>query len=111
MAKYLKIATTGEMVVVDLGNKFAGLQELYQATSSDIVQMVQLDDLTMWVDEEGKFNGKEQNELATKMFWDVFGPYDVIMGDALITGDEDADGNLLGFTDDQIDIIKQLALS
>lgn len=112
MAKYLKIATTGEMTTVDLGDRFAGLDDLYVATRCNIVQMVQLDGVTMWMDEEGKFTGKVRNQVATKMYWDAFGPYtDLIMGDVLITGDEDSEGNLLGFSDDQIAKIKELALN
>lgn len=112
MAKYLKISTTGEMTTLDLGDKFADLAELYKATNCDMIQMIQLDGVTMWLDEEGKLTGKAPNAIATAMFWDVFGPYtDIIVGDVLITGDEDEEGNLLGFTDEVLESIKHLALN
>lgn len=102
MAKYLKIAASGEITTVDLGDRFAGLDDLYVATRSNIVQMLRVDGLTMWLDEEGKFTGKLVNEIATKMFWKSFGAVDYIMGDVLLSKGEDSDGNLLGLTDDQI---------
>lgn len=112
MAKYLKISTTGEMTTLDLGDKFADLAELYKATGCDMIQMIEVDGVTMWLDEEGKLTGKPANKIATQMFWNTYGPYsDVIVGDVLITGDEDEQGNLLGFTDEELETIKHLALN
>lgn len=112
MAKYLKIATSGEMTTLDSGDKTADLAFLYENTGSEMIQMIVLDGVTMWLDEEGKLRQRAVNQIATQMFWDVFGPYsDVIVGDVVITADEDEDGNLLGFSEEQISKIKELALS
>ena len=112
MAKYLQITTTGEFNTIDLGENFATLSDIYEATKCEMVQIVQIaDGLTMWLDEEGKYSGRLVNDTATTMFWNAFGATDYIMGDVLLTGDEDSDGNFLGFSDDRIAEITDLVLN
>jgi hypothetical protein len=103
MAKYLQITTAGEFNTIDLGEFFAGLDDIYEATKCQMVQIVQLEDgLTMWVDEEGKYSGRLVNDTATTMFWNAFGATDYIMGDVILTGGEDSKGRITGLSDKKI---------
>ena len=46
----------------------------------------------MWVNEEGKLTGLPQNPIATALFVDEYGTRDVILGDVIITGGIDHEG-------------------
>ena len=102
MAKYLQITTAGELNTIDFGDKFAKIEDIYEATKCEIVQVIGLNGVSMWLDEEGKYSGRLVNDTATTMFWNAFGATDYIMGDILLTGDEDSEGRLLGFSDERI---------
>ena len=67
------------------------------------------DTLNMWVNEEGKLINLPPNFVATQLWSAVFGPTDIIVGDAIFTGGADDDGNTLGLTDSQVE--RLLALS
>jgi hypothetical protein len=59
--------------------------ELYTHTKSTIVQMIDMPDgRLMWMDEEGKLNGKEPNPVATKLVEKWLLPGDYIAGHALV---------------------------
>jgi hypothetical protein len=61
------------------------LAELYAHTQCQIVQMIPMPDgRTMWFDEEGKMNGKEENPTATDMVAKWLLPGDYIVGHALV---------------------------
>ena len=63
----------------------------------------------MWLNEEGKINGLQPNVLATLLWNKMFPNADVIMGDVVITGGADEEGNSLGLKDsDIIDIMTLL---
>ena len=58
----------------------------------------------MWVNEEGKMDGLPYNNIASRLFDKVFGVFvDEIVGDVIISGGTDDDGETLGLTDDQIE--------
>lgn len=58
------------------------------------IEAITLDNnFIMWCNEEGKLNGLPLNATATRIFHDIFGPQDVIVGDVLITNTtESGDG-------------------
>lgn len=105
MAKYLKITTNADILIIDSGDEYADLEFLYSQTMSEMVQMVGLGDVTMWLDEEGKLRGRQVNMIASQLFEEVHGAFDLIVGDVILTADEDEHGNLLGLTDEMIDKI------
>jgi hypothetical protein len=111
MAKYLKITTKGELLTIDTGDKYADLEFLYSQTMSEMVQMIGINGATMWLDEEGKLRGRDVNIIATDLYEQTYGPYDLIVGDVILTGDEDEDGNLLGFSDEEIAKMADLVLA
>jgi len=110
MAKYLKITTRGEVLTIDTGDKYANLEFLYSQTMSKTIEVVRLNGATMWLDEEGKLRGRDVNTIATDLYEQTYGPYDLIVGDVILTADEDENGNLLGFSDEQIEEIANKVL-
>jgi len=111
MAKYLKITTKGELLTIDTGDKYADLEFLYSQTMSEMIQMIGIKGATMWLDEEGKLRGRDVNIIATDLYEQTYGPYDLIVGDVILTGDEDENGNLLGFSDEEIAEMADLVLA
>lgn len=55
--------------------------------------------LTMWVNEYGKVHGLAPNRIASRLFRSVFGAYDIIVGNAVLTGGTDENGDVLGLDD------------
>lgn len=70
------------------------------------IQCVDLDEalegVTIWVNEEGKMEGLPYNALATLVWETSYGFTDVIVGNAVLTGGTDDDGETLGLTDEQV---------
>ncbi len=102
MAKYLQITTAGELNTIDFGDKFAKIEDIYEATKCEIVQVIGLNGVSMWLDEEGKYSGRLVNDTATTLFWNAFGATDYIMGDVILTGAEDSKGRITGLSDKKI---------
>ena len=59
------------------------------------------DDLTMWVNEEGKLQGLPVNESATVIFAAAFHVIDTIRGDVVLTGGTDEFGDIVALKDKQ----------
>jgi hypothetical protein len=57
---------------------------------------------TMYVNEDGKSKGLMFNTPATVLFQGDYGKTDVVVGDVVLVGFTDAEGNDTGLTDDQI---------
>jgi hypothetical protein len=107
MAKQaLVITTSGEMSVIDItGNELKTLQEKVGGW----VQAIDLtSSLTMWANEEGKLVGLPVNGFATELWESRFGATDIIVGDIVITGGADDEGETIGLTDAQVDALKSL---
>lgn len=102
MKTAIRITTTGEVTTLDLSTEpLATLQ----AGVGGLVQAVDLSQrLTLWLNEEGKVLGQEHNPYG-QFFWDkLFGAHtDYIVGDIVITGGTDEDGDTLGLTDEQVE--------
>lgn len=58
--------------------------------------------VSMWLNEEGKFSGLGVNQLATQLWNRSYGATDVIVGDVVLTGGTDEDGETLELTHEQI---------
>ena len=56
----------------------------------------------MWANENGKYECEFQNPIATALWAEMYGTTDVIMGDVVITGGSDDEGETLGLTNEQI---------
>jgi hypothetical protein len=102
--KVLKITTDNAVEVVENDEKFVGYRTLSDGVGGMIEIVTLSDELTMWVNEEGKMDGLPYNNIASRLFDKVFGVFvDEIVGDVIISGGTDDDGETLGLTDDQIE--------
>lgn len=109
--KALQINTDGTVEIIVNDDKFVGYSTLSGAVGGMIECVTFSDTLTMWVNEEGKMCGLPVNEYATRLFVANFGPFDTIVGNAILTGGADDDGETLGLTDGQIaDLVAELVV-
>lgn len=100
MHKVLTITTDNEVSIKEVDS--VEYETLYEAVNG-LVELVSInEDVDMWLNEDGKVNGLEPNVLATLLFNKVFPDFDVIMGDVIITGGADDEGNTVGLSDASI---------
>lgn len=108
MTLAIRITTAGAVEELDLSVEDS-LQVLQTAVGG-WVQAIDLDDdLTMWLNEEGKLEGLPHNPYA-QYAWDKrFGAHtDYTVGDVVFTGGTDDDGKTLGLDQDTADQIRMM---
>ena len=80
--------------------------DLLSKTVGGLIECVTLRDKEgtpdMWINENGKYSGLDQNPTATALWVDMYDLTDVIMGDVIITGGSDEEGETLGLSDEQV---------
>jgi hypothetical protein len=102
MRKALVIPFAGEAEVLDLDAPEGGLKVLQNAVGG-WVQAIDINEkVTMWLNEEGKMIGLPRNPIATALWTKTFGPTDIMVGNAVITGGVDEEGETIGLTDEQV---------
>lgn len=108
MKKAIAITTLGEVTIIDLNE---GSLEKMQKAVGGYVQAINLSEgVTMWCNEEGKMMSLPHNPFG-QAFWEIaypvseFGRTDYIVGDIVLTGSADDEGDMLGFTTQEIDEI------
>ena len=113
MAKAVIIRTDGKKEVVEFE-----IGKSYNLISTAVGGMIECISLTnvigqpdMWINENGKFSGLDQNPYATALWVDIYSTTDVIMGDVIITGGADEEGETLGLSDEQVDYFMGYASS
>ena len=89
--------------------------EFLQGVVGGWVQAVPLsgafEGMVLWVNEEGKFDSSLRlNTIATDFWVQSYGNTDFIMGNALITGEADDEGETLGLTPTQASTVMSMAL-
>lgn len=107
MKRALQVKTTGEVTELDLEpDTLATLQ----AGVGGYIEAIDLaNDLTMWCNEEGKLHGLPHNPFAQFMWDKAYGIHtDYIVGDIVLTGGSDEDGETLGLSEEQVKIVKQI---
>lgn len=119
MKKALVITTLGKTTVIDLSTK--SLEQLQEAVGGHnqfgqavggLVQAIDLDaDLTMWCNEEGKLYGLPHNPFGQALWEQVYGRTDYIVGDIVLTGGADDEGETIGLTDEQVAEIMKTVMS
>ena len=78
------------------------------------IQAVTLDyneevgDLVLWCNEEGKLNGLPANESATRLWEFYYGKTDIIVGDVVLTGGSDDEGETLPLSETRMVQLAQL---
>lgn len=104
MKKAVVIETTGDSRVIELDDT---LEQLQREVGGYIEAVTFPNGATMWLNEEGKINGLDHNKQAQFIFDHTFGPgIDTIVGNAVITGGPDEEGETLGLTDEQLLVYK-----
>ena len=114
MGNVLVIETNGSMYV---GNEIS--LELLQKQVGGWVQVVALpnesddtDSVALWMNEEGKYSGLAINTLATELWVRSYGKTDVIVGNVVITGGTDSDGETLFLSDAKtLELMKMFVLA
>lgn len=102
MRKALLIDTEGHAVELDLDSKEGSLKTLQTAVDG-LIQAIDINqNLTMWLNEEGKILGLPINSLGTAMYRRATEVKDIIVGNIVLTGGVDDEGDTLGLTDEQI---------
>ena len=109
MKKFAVIKTTGEIDFQDVSSE--GEYDFLSGTVGGWIQSVFLrndfEDFTLWCNEEGKLNGLPFNVLATDLWENSYGKTDMIVGNVVITGGSDDEGETLGLTQEQVDKLAQ----
>jgi hypothetical protein len=101
--KALVFKTNNTLVVEQDTNEFVSYETLSRAVGGMIEAVTLPNGLTLWVNEEGKMDGLPVNDYATRLFASAFGAgIDIIVGDAIVTGGADDEGETLGLTDEQV---------
>ena len=101
--KALVLKTNNTVEVEQDTEEFVSYATLSRAVGGLIEAVTLPNGLTLWVNEEGKNDGLPVNDYATRLFVSAFGAgIDIIVGDAIITGGYDDEGETLGLTDEQV---------
>ncbi|WP_394941161.1 DUF3846 domain-containing protein [Psychromicrobium sp. YIM B11713] len=80
-----------------------------QALVEGYVECIDLQlDITSWLNEEGKITGLQYNPRAQRLYLKTYGPTDILVGPAVLTGGTDDRGYTLGLSDAQLDHVDQL---
>ena len=101
--KALVIKTTGEVKEVEFTQGTA--LSVLQSGVDGWVQAIDLsDDLTLWLNEEGKLVDLPHN-IAAQALWDSRFGYDTdyLVGDVVLTGGVNEEGETLGLSDEQVE--------
>tara|TARA_B110000977_G_scaffold195439_1_gene273875 strand:- start:2385 stop:2768 length:384 start_codon:yes stop_codon:yes gene_type:complete len=93
--------------VIDIeGDELGQLQRAVEG----LIQPVELTDIiTMWVNEEGLFQGGLSINQLASAFMQEIGSETPIMGNAVFTGGTDEDGNTLGMAEDVLAELLEIA--
>jgi len=108
MKTALRINTDFTTEVLDLSsNEYAQLRDAV----GGLIQPVDLKpDLTLWCNEEGKLiNGMEVNVIGTHLYEKSYAMTDVIMGNIVLTGGTDDEGETLPLPSTWLAYVEEIA--
>ena len=108
MKTALRINTDFTTEVLDLSsNEYNQLRD----TVGGLIQPVDLKpDLTLWCNEEGKLiNGMEVNVIGTHLYEKSYAMTDVIMGNIVLTGGTDDEGETLPLPSTWLAYVEEIA--
>jgi hypothetical protein len=108
MRKAVVIGFDESIGVLDLDAPEGSLKVLQDAVDGWVEVVDLAPKLSIWVNEEGKLNGLPYNGIATAIFQEKFGAVDIIVGNAVLTGGTDEEGETIGLTDEQVARITRL---
>ena len=98
--KAVIITTEGKksLVEFDFGNSYQTLSDAV----GGMIECVGLKDADVWCNENGIAEGLSLNMIASAIYSDAFNSSNPILGNVIITGSCDAEGETLGLTDEQV---------
>ena len=98
--KAVVISTDGHKGVVEF--EFGKSYELLSNAVGGMIECVGLKDADLWCNENGIAEGLELNMIASAIYSEAFNASNPILGNVIITGSVDAEGETLGLTDEQV---------
>ena len=98
--KAVIISTEGHKSVVEF--EFGKSYQILSDAVGGMIECVGLKDADLWCNENGIAEGLELNMIASAIYSDAFGAGNPILGNVIITGSVDAEGETLGLTDEQV---------
>ena len=98
--KAVIITTEGKksLVEFDFGNSYQILSDAV----GGMIECVGLKDADVWCNENGIAEGLPLNMIASAIYSDAFNSSNAILGNVIITGSCDDEGETLGLTDEQV---------
>lgn len=108
MTTALVLKTDGTIETLDK----IGLQELQTAVGGWVQAIDLANDLTMWLNEEGKLVGLPHNTTAQKL-WDktFWVGSDFVVGDVVLTGGTDEEGKTLPLGDGTAQRVREILVA
>lgn len=104
MKNFAVIKVDGSLEIHDVAN--LDEYEFLSGTVGGYIQSVFLDkgmrEISLWCHEEGKLIGLPYNPVATAIWEESYGATDIIVGDVVLTGLADDEGDTLGLSDDDV---------
>ncbi len=98
--KAVVISTDGHKGVVEF--EFRKSYELLSNAVGGMIECVGLKDADLWCNENGIAEGLELNMIASAIYSEAFNASNPILGNVIITGGVDDEGETLGLTDEQV---------
>jgi hypothetical protein len=98
--KAVIITTEGKKSVVDFD--FGNSYQILSDAVGGMIECVGLKDADVWCNENGIAEGLPLNMIASAIYSDAFNASNPILGNVIITGSCDAEGETLGLTDEQV---------
>jgi len=98
-----------DVVEFDVTDSYDTIKE---ATGGGTIQCIYLSelDVDMWIDDNGKLvNEPEINAFGSALWVHSYGMTDIIVGDIIITGGVDDEGNTLGLNEEQVATVLKAA--
>ncbi len=101
----LQVTTTDQMNILDIEQD--SLATLQKGVGGYIQPVDYGNELTMWVNEEGKLDGSDLNSTGS-LWWNAIFPehFDLVFGDIVFTGGTDENGDTLGLSEEQVELLK-----
>ena len=98
--KAVIISTDGHKSVVEF--EFGKSYQLLSDAVGGMIECVGLKDADVWCNENGIAEGLPLNMIASAIYSDAFNAGNAILGNVIITGSCDDEGETLGLTDEQV---------
>jgi len=107
----IKATANNDLDVVEF-DETDSYDTIKEATGGGTIQCIYLSelDVDMWIDDNGKLvNEPEINAFGSALWVHSYGMTDIIVGDIIITGGVDDEGNTLGLNEEQVATVLKAA--